>query len=291
MNRVSRVAITGGTGFIGRHLVDRLTHDGIAFEILSRQSGDLRDRVDLRGCDAVVNLADSADWSRQDVDAIAENLATAAIASGVRRFVHVSTAAVVGRSNAEVVDEQTECRPANAYEIRKLRLEQQLEKALAGRVDLVILRPTAVFGPGGQNALKIANDLRRDARLKGSLRWSFLRRRRLNLVAVSNVVEAIVFVLMREEPFRGERFIVSDDEDPSNNYGDVATELAKSLRIDFHPSMIPLLDRLVPLALRLRRRSLTNPNTRFSSAKLRRAGYRPAIALRDELDRFAASLQ
>ena len=290
MNGVTRVAITGGTGFVGGHLTERLAREDIGFHILSRQLGDLRNRADFRGCDAVVNLADSAEWSRRDVDAVAGNLAAEAIANNVGRFVHLSTAVVVGQSNAEMIDEQTECRPKSAYEIRKFRLEQQLESRLAGRVDLVILRPTAVFGAGGQNGLKIADDLRHDPSWKRSLRSALLRRRSLNLVAVGNVVEAIVFVLRRGEPFRGARFIVSDDEDPLNNYAGFAAALAQKLGIDSRPTSLPLLDRLLPLLLRLRGRSLTNPEVRFSSAKLRAIGYRPAIALGVELDRFAASL-
>lgn len=294
VSHASRVAITGATGFIGRHLGDRFAGEGIEFRNLSRQQGtDLRIRTDveraLRGCDAVVNLADSSDWSDRDTDVVVDNLAAAALVNEVRRVVHLSTAAVVGRCDEDVIDERTECRPTTAYEIRKLRIEQRIEKALGG-VDLVILRPTLVFGAGGANALKLAQDLRRDPGWKRNLRWSLLRRRRMNLVAVGNVVEAIVFVLARLKLSGVERFIVADDDDPSNNYGDIAAALAPKLGIDYRPMSLPLIERLLPLFLRLRGRSLTNPHARFSSARLWAAGYRPVITLAEELDRFAASL-
>jgi nucleoside-diphosphate-sugar epimerase len=299
-----KIAITGATGFIGRHLLARLDQERVTGRVLSRQEdftapgvetvkGDLRESSDVArfmgGCDAIVNLAYASDWSDQEIDSIAGNLAESAISSGVRRFVHVSTAVVVGSCSAEVIDENTLCKPTTVYESRKLRIEEILGRRLKGKVALAILRPTAVFGPGGQNLVKLADDLRGDAEIIRKLRYALLRNRRLNLVSVANVVEAIWFALTANRDFDGDRFIVSDGDDPANNYGDVASFLAPRLGLAVPQApAAPWLDRELPLLLRVRRRSLSNPSAIFSSRRLHSAGYSPAVAFTEELDRFAS---
>jgi len=300
--RPARIAVTGASGFLGRHFIDRAAREGVACRGLSRKgdaagaaemiAGDLRERSDVerlfRGCDAVVNLAYASEWSDADNDAITANLIAVASDVRPRRFVHVSTAVVVGSCTDSVINEQKPCRPETEYQRRKLRIEEQLAEGLENRVPLAILRPTAVFGPGGRNLMKLVDDLRRDSPLMRSLRFAVLRRRRLNLVSVSNVVEAIWFLLTSTRDFRGDRFIVSDDDDPRNNYGDVSAYAAAAAGLGLWRWKIPLLEGALPLLLRVRGRSLTNPDAVFSASKLREAGFQPPAAFNDELSRFLA---
>src|SRR6185312_1779779 len=82
---------------------------------------------------------------------LAEALGVACAARKVRRLVHVSTVSVYGAVRGEHVDEGTPCAPRTPYELEKHAAEEILERHARGRFELVILRPTAVFGPGGRN--------------------------------------------------------------------------------------------------------------------------------------------
>src|SRR6188472_2435763 len=96
-----RIAITGGTGFVGRHLATRLAEAGHETVILSRRTGSglevgaERLGQALRDCDAVVHCAGiNREIGEQTYDAVhvrgTEAIVEAARAAGVRRIVMLS---------------------------------------------------------------------------------------------------------------------------------------------------------------------------------------------------------
>jgi len=165
------ILVTGATGFIGRHLVDRLVNVGHKVRILTRDTGpvpsewtglvdvvtgNLQDKhcvqSAVKGMTAAVNLAgviaDPARMREVNVDG-ARLLAEAAAESGISRLVHVSSAGVVGMPTTEVVTENTPCCPLTPYERSKYEGEQAvLTVAATSRLEMVVLRPTTVFGEG-----------------------------------------------------------------------------------------------------------------------------------------------
>lgn len=93
-----RIAITGGTGFVGRHVADRLRSDGYEVVVLSRRTGDGLDAgVDrlgtaMAGCEAVVHCAGiNRETGDQTYDAVhirgTATMIEAARAAGVQRIV------------------------------------------------------------------------------------------------------------------------------------------------------------------------------------------------------------
>jgi nucleoside-diphosphate-sugar epimerase len=299
------IAVTGGTGFIGRHLVSRFLAEGFSVRVLSRRpppvrgpapapvmvEGDLLDQAPVRelvrGVDAIVHLAYSAELTDHEQSRITTNLVSAAIDARVGRFVHVGTAAVVGAVSAAIIDEETPSRPTTPYQRQKLLIESLLADGLRDRVPLVILRPTAVFGAGGKNLVKLANDLRHDSELVRWARLAVLRRRRLNLVCVENVVEAVRLIATTRQDFSGQRLIVSDDDDPMNEYESVCRFLAPGLGVRMpRTPVLPALSGVLGVLLRLRGRSLSNPQSVFTSRRLFAIGYRPAISFQEGLQRF-----
>jgi nucleoside-diphosphate-sugar epimerase len=162
-----RVAVTGATGFVGRHLVEALRQRGDAVRALARRPapalveagveivpGTLADAPALQrlveGAEVVHHLAGAiaarseADFMRVNRDGTA-HLAEAARAAGVQRFVYVSSLAVTGPTVAgRSLDESGPPRPISAYG----RSKQAGEEATArSGVRFTIVRPPAVYGP------------------------------------------------------------------------------------------------------------------------------------------------
>lgn len=168
------ILVSGGTGYVGRALVQRLAARGDRVRVLTRRAdeatlppgvelarGDLSASEPpieaLRGVRSVVHLAAalpaehvaSSELERVNV-AGTRTLAAAAAACGVRRFVHVSSAGVYGDSATLAPRTEDDVpAPRTAYERSKLEGEHALRAALEqSDVRWTILRPTGVFGAG-----------------------------------------------------------------------------------------------------------------------------------------------
>ena len=178
---IKRVLVTGGAGFIGSHLVERLLADGHAVRVLDDFStgrrenlafarpadplevieGDIRDAAAVRaamvGVDAIfheaalVSVPRSVESPELSCDINAHGTARildAARGAGVRRVVYASSAAVYGDADGAPVSERTAARPLSPYGLDKLYTEQlgALYHALYG-LETVPLRYFNVFGP------------------------------------------------------------------------------------------------------------------------------------------------
>lgn len=306
---MSTVAVTGATGFIGKHLLEQLSrqperalralaHRTVETQLPHRERlkwvrGDLADTASLSallepGCN-LIHLAFPERWSRKDHLGATARLATTAAEIGVRRVLHCSTATVAGRAPERRVTEETLPRPTTEYELTKLEIENAWREHCGDRVELVILRPTVVFGPGGRNLLKLVEALTTGSRLVNYLRSSLFGRRRMNLVPVQNVVAAFEFLLDLSRPLNGEVFIVSDDEDPLNNFRDVERRLMDALAIhDYSAPPLPVPRLVLSGALALAGRSNTDPDRIYDGQKLARAGFtRKPYSLDRGLHEFA----
>jgi UDP-glucose 4-epimerase len=180
------ILVTGGTGFVGRHLVDALAARGDQVRVLTRSErtpprtgvtmvvGDLADEPSLeravRGARVVVHLAarlahgvgDERAWYDFNVRTSA-TLATAAKRAGVQRFIHVSSGGVYGDGvSATPHAEADPPRPGNAYERSKLAAEQATVESLASSAtSCAILRPAGIYGRGRPATMRFFDEVRR----------------------------------------------------------------------------------------------------------------------------------
>jgi nucleoside-diphosphate-sugar epimerase len=174
--------VTGATGFTGGHLARTLAARGYRVRALVRDrraaadleasgvelvEGDLRDRDALAravaGVERVYHVAAiyrqaglPADAYRA-VNALAvRDVVEASARAGVRRVVHCSTVGVHGDVEHPPANEDALLRPGDVYQETKLEGER-LARETAERlgIEVVIARPTGIYGPGDRRLLKM----------------------------------------------------------------------------------------------------------------------------------------
>ena len=178
-----RVLVTGATGFTGGHLVRSLRARGDEVTAMVRSSdgalrmhqdgiravvGDLARPETLpdavrAGYDVIYNIAalyrqaGLADSIYHQVNAKGVGqLIEAAAAAGVRRVVHCSTVGVHGDVEHPPANEDAPLRPGDVYQVSKVEGEQIGREAAARTgVELVIARPSGIYGPGDRRLLKL----------------------------------------------------------------------------------------------------------------------------------------
>jgi nucleoside-diphosphate-sugar epimerase len=156
---MSKVAVTGSAGFIGRALTSMLISAGHQVVTLSRAQ-PLQESL-IRDSQAIVHLAARAHVMREShPDPLAEfrrvnvdgTLAAARLAAlaGAQRFIFVSSIGVLGNSNpAGPFTERDPPSPEGPYATSKYEAEVQLaEFAAQSGLEVVIVRPPLVYGPG-----------------------------------------------------------------------------------------------------------------------------------------------
>ena len=167
---MSRVFVTGGSGFVGRYVLDVLLAEGCEVSALTRRPRERRPGLEwivgeldtpetygraLRGADAVIHLAALIaarrvrDFDRSNVQGTRTLLrACAAGRARPRRVVVVSSIAAAGpKHDGSLLTEGDACRPRSAYGASKLAGEREA-LALADQVPVTVLRPSYVYGPG-----------------------------------------------------------------------------------------------------------------------------------------------
>lgn len=298
------IVVTGGTGFIGRHFLADLPLESVRVRALSRNpgmaavvhpgiewvAGDLADpdswkRLLEPGC-TVVNLAYSSTGTIEQALASTTTMVKVCAEMKVARLVHCSTISVYGRTGGGVIDELTPCKPIDDYGRRKLAIEQAVQSQQG--FDLLVLRPSAVFGSGGQGLRALCSSLREGPRLTNYVRSSLFGSRQMHLVRVETVVAALRMLCDLQHPVGHEVFIVAEDQEPQNNFRDVERLLMSALGVPDYPvAPLPVPSAVLSLMLRARGRSEVDPNCIYSAAKLKEWGFTPSQGFSSAIQLFA----
>jgi nucleoside-diphosphate-sugar epimerase len=302
------LVLTGANGFIGRHLLNRVVASGQRVRALTRTprvtgSSDSRiewvvgdisapgtwNRLVEPGC-TVVNLAYTQEAATAAAVSATREMVVACATAGTSRLVHCSTISVYGRTAGTTHTETSPCNPIDKYGRIKLAVEQALFDLVRNRFELAVLRPAAVFGQGGRALLSLCDDLVGGARVVNYCRSSLFGRRNMHLVPVDTVVAAIRFLCEIRKPFANEVFIVSDDDDPLNNFRDVERILMEELGIaSYATPRVPLPRFVLESLMRLKGRSEINTRTAYRCDKLLRWGFAKPIAFEAALRSFAGA--
>ena len=226
--------VTGGSGFIGGALIERLLAEGWEVRALARSDraartvgargaqavmGDLDDVPAMtegaRGADVAFHAAAHlgewgarSEFERGNVQGTRNALA-AARGAGVRRFVHVGTeAALLDGEPLVDVDETAPLRPGSRahYSATKARAEQLVRDANGPDLETVVVRPRLVWGPGDTTILPGI----RAAVESGRWAWIGGGGHRTSTTHVANVVEGLWLGATRGTP--GGVYFVTDGE-------------------------------------------------------------------------------
>jgi nucleoside-diphosphate-sugar epimerase len=259
----ARLALTGGTGFIGQHLLRELTRRGYQVRVLLRRPtmlpadctsaviGDIARPQNMASAladvEAIIHSAGLSvaasgqpedDYRVLNVEATI-GLARSAQRAGVRRFVFLSSLrAQAGASDPRVVTEEMEPRPTDAFGRSKLAAEQGLAEV---GIDWVALRLATVYGPG------VTGNMARLIRLARSplpLPFGALAARR-SLLSLDNLAAAVDCVLKVEGPLR--RPLIAADPQPLT-VADVVAAMRRGL--GRRPGLVPVPASLLAAMLR-----------------------------------------
>lgn len=224
-----RILVTGASGFLGAAVVAHLRKSGLdvvgsarhprSGELVSPELGPTADwRPLLEGVSRIVHCAGRAHVFRESkADAEAAfrrvntegtlGLAAQAAACGVRRFVFISSIGVNGRGERRAYSAADPPHPEDAYARSKLAAEQGLLAMAGDRLEVVVIRPTMVYGPGaGGNFSTLLKAVRSGLPLPFG---SFRNPR--TLLGLGNLLDLIELALLHPAA-AGEVFLAADSE-------------------------------------------------------------------------------
>lgn len=222
--------ITGGTGFIGRHVVGRLLAQGADVRVFCRTPekaqrlfgkqvviahGDLRDRASVaaavHGCRAVIHLGGTFQFGREarriaeETNARGtEHMLEAAERSGIERFVHVSSSGVLEGGRAILTEQDFPEYVSRREPYRRSKWLGELAALKAARrgLPVTIASPTSPLGPGDEAPTptgRIVRDFQRG-------KFPFSAHVGLNFIHVADLADGILAVGERGRV--GERYLL-----------------------------------------------------------------------------------
>lgn len=228
-----KIAITGASGFLGGSLAQRLHAKGHELYLHARSSEQaellksISDKLiicDINDVGKINSLVDGADlvihtvsnfrsasgppesYTRINVEGT-KNVFNCAKKAKVGRFVHISTIGVLGDIKECPASETTEYNPGDDYQRTKLQAELFCrEQAQGGQeMEVVILRPCSIYGPGDLRMLKMFRML-----TKGTFFTVGDCSAYFHAVYIDDLLDAIELVL-NKEGIDGEVFIVGGE--------------------------------------------------------------------------------
>ena len=310
------ILLTGASGFVGKATLAQLqrlpgTHIRLALRQpladFAREHQHMISGIDanthwtsaLQGIDTVVHLAARVHVMRDTAtDPLAAfravnvdgtlALARQAVELGVRRFVYVSSVKVLGESNAPN-SAFTEDSPSDArdpYGISKLEAENGL-KSLAEQtgLDMVILRPPLVYGPGvGANFQALMRAVQRGIPLPlGSIH------NQRSLVSVHNLASAICLCTHHAKAIN-QTFLISDQRDLSTPelVRGIAKAMGRPARLlPVPPTLLNVLGKLTGRSAAVQRLC---GDLRVDSKKISQLlGWQPVLTVQEALDAAAST--
>jgi dihydroflavonol-4-reductase len=252
--------IAGGTGFIGSYIIDDLIRKGIQVRALVRNSSNT-ERLMNRGIDFVYgDVLDSSSLKKNigDIDLVfsafgilgqwgmpeqtyrnintkgVKNLIESCLDSGIKQFIHISSAGVLGPlPDGVVADESFPYNPSNLYEETKCEAEKELISfAKREGLPITIIRPEFVYGPGDIHVLGLFKAVQ-----AGKFFILGNGRSLLHPTYIDDLIQGISLCIDNKEAI-GKTFLITGENPISVE--DLAKTIAEELGVSLPKVKIPL---------------------------------------------------
>ena len=317
-----KILVTGGTGFTGSHLVKRLLSKGHKVLSVDNQKGFFYDELKslgaeitigsvtdkqlmdkmVEGCDVVHHLAAAfrrIDLPKEvywDVNVNGTRyLLEAAAKHGVKKFVYCSTCGVHGNVDTPPAPETAPITPADYYQYTKYEGEKVAQEFIEQGLNVTILRPTAIYGPGDpERWLMLFKQV-----APGRFLMFGNGRATYHPLYIDNLVDAFELAAEKEEA-AGQTYLIADEHYYSLNdlvsvTGDVLGKNVSIMHLPFWPLWsLALACEVVCTPLKIspplfrRRVDWFRQNRAFDISKAKQElGYRPQVDLPTGLSRTA----
>ncbi len=233
---MTKVIVTGATGFLGFHLAKRLKTLGFDVIGLGRNkekgaklsklginfiSIDLSDKEDLdkifKGVDYVFHCAakssiwgDYKSFYRANVEGT-KNVADLCLKNNIKRLIYVSSPSIYfdfkDKLNIKEAEYPTR-HPANNYIKTKIMAENVIDSAFNDRLDVITIRPRGIYGSGDSAILPRLLKANREKFIPKTRKHDIL----IDITHVENVVEAMILAMNAPKKYSGEKYNITNDE-------------------------------------------------------------------------------
>lgn len=234
---IKKISITGSSSLLGKNIIKLLNKNLLT---VSRRkvkkvfhNNNLKKNIQvfygnlekknfvatlLKNSECVINIAFDANDYKKNIKIIKNLIKVSNSSKTVKRFIHVSTAVVIGKNYNEEIREDDDCDPINEYQRIKLILENELMSNLSKNVELIIIRPTEIADSENPKSTIFFFKKRCNDSLKSFFFRLFFSDRILNFVSIENVTNAIIFFVKRKKIFPKKKniFFISEDKKKNN---------------------------------------------------------------------------
>lgn len=312
--------VTGGTGFTGGAVCERLVRDGYKVSAFVRPTSDCSRltslgvnciQVDMTDAEQVAATwpsvdivfhiaaayraehADQAEFWRVNVDAT-KNLLDTSLQRSVERFVHCSTVGVQGEIEDPPASEDYRFSPGDHYQESKLKGEQLALEYVAKGLAVSVVRPVGIYGPGDTRFLKLFRPIS-----KGTFVMIGSGESLYHMTYIDDLVQGFILAATRPEAV-GEVFTIGGAKyttlnELTDKVADAVGKSRRRLRVPLLPVLwaahiCDVTFRAVGLSPPLypRRVEFFVLDRAFSIEKARRLlGYEPTVPLEEGLKRTA----